>query len=392
MAEQRAAQPVASPPKADQPTILELSQEEVAQSAQTVEDPAQQHHDATIHHDATVAAVQAVEQHVQPDAAYAQLQQDQWGGQQYYQVGDHLTGDYSQINGVMPLPGTEHGGEHYESDYSAVAATLSNWAETHPVDQSGAGGVDMVGGNGTGVPLGEQVHNGEVALMSTPLTEKPKKLMLACHFCRGRKLKCDGSRPTCHHCAKRSLACTYDEQVRRRGPGKRTKEMRERAAREAEQAGITALSAEQLAEHLAAHASGTPLGEPPKRAGRKRKSEAIDDEVKKARLLDEDTAAAVAAAQAMHQAEQAHHDVHSLEALSAHEMPHEMQHDLQHDMQHEMQHDMQHEMQHDMSHDMSNIDPALAGADGVGVMDLAPLEPGTLGQVIQQLNGQHQQQ
>lgn len=189
--------------------------------------------------------------------------------------------------------------------------------------------------------------------------------------------RCDGTRPICHHCAKRSLTCTYDEQVRRRGPGKRTKEMRERAAREAEQAGMSALSAEQLAEHLAAaHASGTPLGETPKRAGRKRKSEAIDDEAKKVRLLDEDTAAAVAAAQAMHQAEQVHHDVHSLEALSAHEMPHEMPH----------------EMQHDISHDMSNIDPALAGADGVGVMDLAPLEPGTLGQVIQQLNGQHQQQ
>lgn len=148
--------------------------------------------------------------------------------------------------------------------------------------------------------------------------------------------------------------------------------MRERAAREAEQAGL-GLSAEQLAEHLAAvAAAGTPLGETPKKAGRKRKSEALDEAEKKARLLDDDTAAAVAAAQAMHHAEHGHDHVHSLESLSAHEMPHEMQHDLQ--------------------HDMGQIDPALAGADGVGVMDLAPLEPGTLGQVIQQLNGQHQQQ
>lgn len=189
MAEQQAQQPAPSPPKDDQPAILELPQEEVTQPAQTAEDQTQQHHDAAIvSHDATVAAVQAVDHSVQPDASYAQLQQDQWNSQQYYQVGDHLTGDYSQINGVMPLPGTEHGAEHYDqSDYSAVAATLSSWAE-HPVDQSGAG-VDMVGGNGTGVPLAEQVANGEVSVAQSAMPDKPKKLMLACHFCRGRKLK-----------------------------------------------------------------------------------------------------------------------------------------------------------------------------------------------------------
>lgn len=190
MAEQQAQQPTESPVKTDAP-VLETKPEEVPQEQVAVQPAeAQAHQDA-----ATVAAVQAVEQQMPADASYAQLQQDQWAQQQYYQVtGDHSLGaDYSQmnVNGVMPLPGTEHGGEHYvaDSDYTAqVAATLSNWHEANPVDQSNAG-VGMVGADGTGVGLGEQVGNGEVPVQTAPMTDKPKKLVLACHFCRGRKLK-----------------------------------------------------------------------------------------------------------------------------------------------------------------------------------------------------------
>ncbi len=80
-----------------------------------------------------------------------------------------------------------------------------------------------------------------------------KKTSNACHFCRrewfqtkpiqkkalnneskitlfififlskGRKLKCDAGRP-CGNCAKRSQSCEYDERIKRRGPGKRTKD------------------------------------------------------------------------------------------------------------------------------------------------------------------------
>lgn len=191
MAEQQAQQPTESPSKTEAPvTVLEIKQDEVAQEQVPVQPTdAQAHQDAT-----TVAAVQAVEQQMPPDASYAQLQQDQWAQQQYYQVtGDHSLGaDYSQmnVNGVMPLPGTEHGGEHYvaDSDYTAqVAATLSNWHEANPVDQNNAG--VMVGADGTGVGLGDQVGNGEVPVSTAPMTDKPKKLVLACHFCRGRKLK-----------------------------------------------------------------------------------------------------------------------------------------------------------------------------------------------------------
>ncbi|KZT05010.1 uncharacterized protein LAESUDRAFT_727586 [Laetiporus sulphureus 93-53] len=36
----------------------------------------------------------------------------------------------------------------------------------------------------------------------------PKRTPVACTFCRGRKLKCDG-RQTCSNCNRRGLACTY---------------------------------------------------------------------------------------------------------------------------------------------------------------------------------------
>ncbi|KAI0087874.1 hypothetical protein BDY19DRAFT_869913, partial [Irpex rosettiformis] len=37
---------------------------------------------------------------------------------------------------------------------------------------------------------------------------RPKKTSIACHFCRARKLKCDGQ-PICGNCSKRQLACAY---------------------------------------------------------------------------------------------------------------------------------------------------------------------------------------
>ncbi|KAG8907705.1 hypothetical protein FRB99_002501 [Tulasnella sp. 403] len=54
--------------------------------------------------------------------------------------------------------------------------------------------------------------------------KKAKKVEMACHFCRGRKLKCNGEQPQCSHCAKRRQPCTWDEMIRRRGPGVKNKE------------------------------------------------------------------------------------------------------------------------------------------------------------------------
>ncbi|KAJ7574021.1 hypothetical protein C8J56DRAFT_872635 [Mycena floridula] len=36
----------------------------------------------------------------------------------------------------------------------------------------------------------------------------PKRTPMACQFCRGRKLKCDG-RPSCANCNRRGYPCIY---------------------------------------------------------------------------------------------------------------------------------------------------------------------------------------
>ncbi|KAH8119026.1 hypothetical protein DFH11DRAFT_1562526 [Phellopilus nigrolimitatus] len=40
------------------------------------------------------------------------------------------------------------------------------------------------------------------------LVRVPKRTPMACTFCRGRKLKCDG-RAICTNCAQRKLECVY---------------------------------------------------------------------------------------------------------------------------------------------------------------------------------------
>ncbi|CAK5270234.1 unnamed protein product [Mycena citricolor] len=46
--------------------------------------------------------------------------------------------------------------------------------------------------------------------------QRSKKITVACNFCRSRKLKCDGGRPSCSQCVKRSHPCDYMVQNRRR--------------------------------------------------------------------------------------------------------------------------------------------------------------------------------
>ncbi|KAI0947664.1 hypothetical protein AcW1_009368 [Taiwanofungus camphoratus] len=36
----------------------------------------------------------------------------------------------------------------------------------------------------------------------------PRRTPMACQFCRGRKLKCDG-RQTCANCSRRGIPCVY---------------------------------------------------------------------------------------------------------------------------------------------------------------------------------------
>lgn len=46
----------------------------------------------------------------------------------------------------------------------------------------------------------------------------PKPKRLACMICRKRKLKCDGSKPSCSTCTRLGHSCAYDEVRRKSGP------------------------------------------------------------------------------------------------------------------------------------------------------------------------------
>lgn len=45
-----------------------------------------------------------------------------------------------------------------------------------------------------------------------------KQKRIACVLCRKRKLRCDGTRPTCGTCKRLSHDCTYDEVRKKSGP------------------------------------------------------------------------------------------------------------------------------------------------------------------------------
>ncbi|TDL23320.1 hypothetical protein BD410DRAFT_701614, partial [Rickenella mellea] len=45
---------------------------------------------------------------------------------------------------------------------------------------------------------------------------KRSKVEVACDFCRRRKMKCDGKRPTCGHCKSKERECKYENHVKRR--------------------------------------------------------------------------------------------------------------------------------------------------------------------------------
>ncbi|KAI0632079.1 hypothetical protein C8Q77DRAFT_1265164 [Trametes polyzona] len=63
--------------------------------------------------------------------------------------------------------------------------------------------------------------------MGTPARsqrQRAKKITVACNFCRSRKLKCDGGKPACGQCYKRSNPCDYTASNKRRTSGKQRKQ------------------------------------------------------------------------------------------------------------------------------------------------------------------------
>lgn len=75
---------------------------------------------------------------------------------------------------------------------------------------------------------GKKRQTGETEEEQGQKTKVIRKIYVACDFCRGRKLRCDGTRPSCSNCATRSLECKYQDHPRRRGPGKAPKGSRKK--------------------------------------------------------------------------------------------------------------------------------------------------------------------
>ncbi|KAI1391592.1 uncharacterized protein F4822DRAFT_442532 [Hypoxylon trugodes] len=63
-------------------------------------------------------------------------------------------------------------------------------------------------------PILPQRRSPEVANNEEDIQERPRKrraiIAQACHFCREKKAKCDGARPTCLNCASKNKECVYD--------------------------------------------------------------------------------------------------------------------------------------------------------------------------------------
>ncbi|OXC65861.1 hypothetical protein AYX13_05238 [Cryptococcus neoformans] len=172
----------------------------------------------------------------------------------YYSTG----GEIPTLNG---LTGNGEGWANGDGGAGDIGGNGSGGGDDGGMGQDGSGSGS--GGSGNG-------DDGDNKGRGNGTGGKGKKLALACHFCRRRKLKCDGRKPLCETCAKRGEVCTWDETVRRRGPGKATKERREKAAREALAAGLTnanSIGARSSSSGAGPSSLSIPLGDPSQGVG-----------------------------------------------------------------------------------------------------------------------------
>ena len=79
--------------------------------------------------------------------------------------------------------------------------------------------------------LSKQLYTSGTSFQSRPAVERhhssdggqdgdlvPKSKRIACVLCRKRKLKCDGTRPSCGTCSRLAHSCAYDDIRRKSGP------------------------------------------------------------------------------------------------------------------------------------------------------------------------------
>lgn len=91
----------------------------------------------------------------------------------------------------MPSPGSESPEETYFNDLSQQAPETNGGRQSPPTRTNS-----------------QDAQNDNAA----------KQKRIACVLCRKRKLKCDGTRPTCGTCKRLSHDCAYDEVRKKSGP------------------------------------------------------------------------------------------------------------------------------------------------------------------------------
>lgn len=108
--------------------------------------------------------------------------------------------------------------------------SLSYRAPTHPASQAmhsfrvqtaSQGGGDPHSAYSGAVPETPSTYP-TLPPLSTQAEDRAgsRRIVMACHQCRARKIRCDAERPSCKNCVRRREECRYDEKPKRRGPDK----------------------------------------------------------------------------------------------------------------------------------------------------------------------------
>ncbi|KAF8073710.1 hypothetical protein FPV67DRAFT_761934 [Lyophyllum atratum] len=131
------------------------------------------------------------------------------------------------------------GGYHNQFPLTSVGASHGGWAEVpsglsdYPTIHSPSSLSDF-SSDGRPEDEGDDTYttaqkgkkrrrDSDVADDGTRKGRNPRKTAVACNFCRGRKLRCNGAKPACSNCTVRKFQCEYVPVQRRRGPGKAPK-------------------------------------------------------------------------------------------------------------------------------------------------------------------------
>ncbi|KAF9565742.1 hypothetical protein CPC08DRAFT_815235 [Agrocybe pediades] len=87
--------------------------------------------------------------------------------------------------------------------------------------QSDSRSLDLASNDGDGSQSGKRRRAESLeADNNSGRARNTRKTPVACNFCRGRKLRCNGAKPSCYNCTVRKFECEYVPVQRRRGPGK----------------------------------------------------------------------------------------------------------------------------------------------------------------------------